>query len=141
MNAQQLFDAWVQAVLVKDTDAMADLYCEDGEHHFSFRDGAPFIKGREAIRAHLAATFGASPFTFQRLSACTVHRTTDPDTIIVECTFEGAAPGGAPFNPSYVEVLTARDGRIARVRDYENLAYRAGRQTPAADAAPAAPSA
>jgi ketosteroid isomerase-like protein len=48
--------------------------------------------------------------------------------VIVECTFNGTlASTGAVFEPSYVEVLTERDGLIGAVRDYENLAYRAAR--------------
>lgn len=125
MNVQELFEAWSTAALAKDTDAMADLYCEDGEHQFPFRGGAPSIVGREAIRAHLAGTFGKVPVTIQKLES-TVHQTLDPDTIVVECTFHGVMlPTGSPFTPSYVEVITARDGGIAKVRDYENLAYRA----------------
>ena len=51
--------------------------------------------------------------------------------MIVECTFEGMlASTGACFQPSYVEVLTERDGLIAAVRDYENLAYRAHATSP-----------
>ena len=46
--------------------------------------------------------------------------------MIVECTFEGTITStGATYRPSYVEVLTERDGLIGAVRDYENLAYRA----------------
>ena len=134
MNAQQLFEAWSSAALAKDTDAMADLYAEDGEHQFPFRDGTPTLKGREVIRAHLAGTFGKIPVELHNLRS-TVHQTTDPNTIVVECTFEGLMiPTGAPFSPSYVEVITARDGKIALVRDYENLAYRSS-----SNLAPAAP--
>lgn len=125
MNAEQVFEAWAAAALKKDTDAMADLYLKDGEHHFPFRAGAPYIKGREAIRDHLAGTFGKAPFEFESLRT-RVHHTDDPNTIVVECTFEGVKlPERTPFAPSYVEIFTVRDGGIESVRDYENLAYRA----------------
>ena len=126
MNPEAVFELWADAALRKDTNRMADLYCEDGEHHFPFRDGAPFIKGREAIRTHLANTFGKAPFEFNELEKV-IHTTDDPNTIVVECTFHGVKlPTRTPFDPSYVEIFTVRDGQISSVRDYENLAYRAG---------------
>lgn len=125
MTPHQLFDAWAHALIAKDIDAIADLYCADGEHHFPFRDGAPVLRGREAIRLHLRRGFGSSPIVLTRLESSTVHQTTDPSTIIVECTFEGiVGTTSSAFNPSYVEIITERDGLIGCVRDYENLAYR-----------------
>ena len=99
------------------------------ENAFPFRDGAPVIEGREAIRRHLAEGFGRAPVSFSGVKHAIVHHTEDPHTVIVECTFDGTLTStGAVFEPSYVEVLTERDGLIGAVRDYENLAYRAARE-------------
>ncbi len=130
MNATELFEAWARACIAKDVDAIADLYCEDATHTFPFREGAPTIEGREAIREHLGAGFARAPIAFSAIAAATIHRTEDPKTVIVECTFEGTLTStGATYRPSYVEVLTERDGLIGAVRDYENLAYRATQMT------------
>lgn len=129
MTVTELFRAWAGACVAKDVDAMADLYCPDATHAFPFRDGAPVIEGREAIRRHLAEGLGRAPVSFSGVKQAIVHRTEDPRTVIVECTFDGTVTStGAVFQPSYVEVLTERDGLIGAVRDYENLAYRAARE-------------
>ena len=57
------------ACAAKDVDAIADLYCTDATHAFPFRDGAPVIEGREAIRGHLAAGFAHAPMTFSGMSS------------------------------------------------------------------------
>jgi ketosteroid isomerase-like protein len=129
MTVTELFWAWAGACVAKDVDTIADLYCTDATHAFPFRDGTPVIEGREAIRRHLAEGFGRAPVSFSGVKRAIVHRTEDPHTVIVECTFEGTLTStGAVFEPSYVEVLTERDGLIGAVRDYENLAYRAARE-------------
>jgi uncharacterized protein len=126
MNASELFEAWAQACVAKDVDSIADLYCEDATHTFPFRDGSPVIEGREAIREHLGQGFARAPISFSGIEHVTVHQTDDSHTVIVECTFEGTVTStGADYRPSYVEVVTERDGLIGAVRDYENLAYRA----------------
>jgi uncharacterized protein len=128
MNATEVFWAWAEACVAKDVDAMAELYCADATHTFPFREGAPVLEGREAIRQHLAGGFANAPMAFSGVKHAVVHRTEDPHTVIVECTFEGIlTTTGAAFQPSYVEVLTERDGLIGAVRDYENLAYRGSR--------------
>ena len=129
MNVTELFRTWADACVAKDVDTIADLYCTDATHAFPFRDGTPVIEGREAIRRHLAERFGRAPVSFSAVKHAIVHHTEDPHTVIVECTFDGTLTStGAVFEPSYVEVLTERDGLIGAVRDYENLAYRAARE-------------
>jgi uncharacterized protein len=126
MNASELFQAWARACVAKDVDSIADLYCEDATHTFPFREGSPVVEGREAIREHLAEGFGRAPVSFSGIKHAAVHHTDDPHTVIVECVFEGTViPTGAVYRPSYVEVVTERDGLIGAVRDYENLGYRA----------------
>lgn len=129
MNVTELFWQWAEACVAKEVDAIADLYCADATHAFPFREGAPVIEGREAIRRHLAEGFARAPVSFSGVRHAIVHHTEDPHTVIAECTFEGTLTStGAAFQPSYVEVLTERDGLIGAVRDYENLAYRAARE-------------
>jgi uncharacterized protein len=126
MNVTELFWAWAEACVAKDVESIADLYCVDATHAFPFREGAPVIEGRETIRQHLAAGFGQAPVSFSGIRHAVVHHTDDPHTVVAECTFEGTVTStGAVFRPSYVEVLTEREGLIGAVRDYENLSYRA----------------
>jgi ketosteroid isomerase-like protein len=130
MTVTELFWQWAEACLAKEVDTIADLYCADATHAFPFREGAPVIEGRDAIRRHLAEGFARAPVSFSGVRHAIVHHTEDPHTVIVECTFEGTLTStGTAFQPSYVEVLTERDGLIGAVRDYENLAYRAAGET------------
>ncbi|MGD0700500.1 MAG: hypothetical protein ABSA02_11515 [Trebonia sp.] len=49
------------------------------------------------------------------------HQTLDPDVAVIEMTATGKLKDtGEPYDQSYVVVLTARDGRITRYRDYWN---------------------
>jgi ketosteroid isomerase-like protein len=129
MDVTELFWAWAEACVAKDAEAMAKLYCADATHAFPFREGAPVITGREAIRQHLAAGLGSAPVSFSGVRHAVVHHTDDPHTVVAECTLDGVVTStGGVFQPSYVEVLTERDGLIAAVRDYENLGYRAARE-------------
>jgi uncharacterized protein len=48
-----------------------------------------------------------------------VHRTTDPEVVVVEFTATGIVVAtGAPYEMRYVAVITARDGEIQHYRDY-----------------------
>jgi ketosteroid isomerase-like protein len=50
-----------------------------------------------------------------------IHETVKPDVAIIEMTMTGTVTAtGAPYEQSYVSVLTVRDGLIARYRDYWN---------------------
>lgn len=125
MDATELFWKWAEAAMAKDIDAMADLYCLDAIHSFPFREGVPVVEGRDAIRQHLSAGLGQSPVTLRSFDQVHLHRTEDPHTVVVECTFEGEiAASGTVVRPAYIEVLTERDGLIASVRDYENIRSR-----------------
>ena len=50
-----------------------------------------------------------------------VHQTVDPDTAIIEWAASGHVKStGAPYEMSYVVVLTLVDGKMALYRDYWN---------------------
>ena len=50
-----------------------------------------------------------------------IHQTTDPETIVVEMRGVGRlVETDAPFDMTYIAVVTVRDGRITSYRDYWN---------------------
>lgn len=50
-----------------------------------------------------------------------MHRTIDPDVAIVEVEGFGVGlPTGEPYEQRYVCVITTRNGRIVRYKDYWN---------------------
>jgi ketosteroid isomerase-like protein len=59
-----------------------------------------------------------------RINACrtlAIHDTTDPDTIVVEYELTGTSTKtNQQGTATFIAVLTARDGKIARWREYQN---------------------
>ncbi|WP_189235228.1 nuclear transport factor 2 family protein [Planomonospora parontospora] len=79
------------------------------------------IEGRAAVLAFVRAGHADLPFRFDDCRALAVHDTADPGTIVVEYELaatvtETGVSAAAPF----VGVLTVREGRIARWREYQN---------------------
>jgi ketosteroid isomerase-like protein len=59
-----------------------------------------------------------------RIDACrtiAIHETTDPNTIVVEYELTGTAtPTNRQATAAFIGILTARDGKVARWREYQN---------------------
>ncbi|WP_449060472.1 nuclear transport factor 2 family protein [Planomonospora algeriensis] len=81
------------------------------------------VEGRTAVLA----------FRFDDCRALAVHDTTDPRTIVVEYELAATmATTGVSAAAPFVGVLTVREGRIARWREYQNpLAIASALQTTA----------
>lgn len=80
----------------------------------------PPLLSRDDIRRHFQWAArrleGVVRFTVENLI---VHETTDPETIIVECTYDGHhLRTGMPFSAPNIFVVHVRDGLIAWSRDY-----------------------
>ncbi|MFD8596607.1 nuclear transport factor 2 family protein [Kitasatospora sp. NPDC059646] len=120
-----------RAVLALDADALADLYAPDAVHEFPFRaPGFPErYEGREAVRAGYRAAWGATPVRPEGIDETAVHRSVDPEVLVVEQTVRGTiAGGGGAFAVSGLLVLRVRDGLVVHARDYlDGLALTGGR--------------
>jgi ketosteroid isomerase-like protein len=106
-------------MLAKDTDAVADLWAEDGTAEFPFATGASprRLAGREQIRGYLARL--PELIHVREIHAFTVHHTEQPDTVVVEYTGNGhTVRTGKPYRLDYIVVITVQDGLITRFRDY-----------------------
>jgi ketosteroid isomerase-like protein len=113
-----------QAAIDKSITGMAELYAEDAVHEFPFtRPGVPArLRGRAQIRAFMAANWEKSPLHYKAYRNVVIHETADPGVIIVEQEATGtAATTGRDFALPNIVVLTVRDGRIVRFRDYVNV--------------------
>ncbi|MGW0807485.1 nuclear transport factor 2 family protein [Nonomuraea sp. NPDC002799] len=104
------------AMLHKDPDELADLYAADGLHEFPF-GGLPPFKGREEIRAGYHAMWGPSGFETQEVRLIALHRTEDPEVVVVEQTTVVTAGTQTIAVPGLL-VLRIRDGQIIHTRDY-----------------------
>lgn len=63
----------------------------------------------------------AMPVTFDRCEVIHTHDTTDPDTIVVEYDLYATLNAtGQQHSARFIGVLTAKDGKVARWREYQN---------------------
>ena len=69
----------------------------------------------------IAAGWKANGLTYERYRTLAIHHTSDPDTIIVEQEALGTSPSTGELALPNIIVLTARNGQIARLRDYVNI--------------------
>ena len=65
----------------------------------------------------------AMPVTFNRCEVVHTHDTTDPNTIVVEYDLHATLNAtGQQHSARFIGVLTARDGKVALWREYQNTA-------------------
>ncbi|GAB3483723.1 nuclear transport factor 2 family protein [Amycolatopsis cihanbeyliensis] len=116
---EETFRRLLELMLAKDTDAVAELWAEDGTAEFPFATGsAPRrLAGRDQVRDYLARL--PEVMDMREVPAITVHHTHQPDTVVVEFTGTGrTVRTGEPYRLDYIVVTTVQDGLITRYRDY-----------------------
>jgi uncharacterized protein len=119
MTPHDVFDRALDRLLAGDMSGFADLWAPDGVMEFPFAPpGWPTrLDGREAVRGYLRGY--PAVYTVTEVIERTVHETTDPEVIVVEFAVAGLlVRTGGRYRRPYICVLTVRDGRIARYRDY-----------------------
>lgn len=126
-SAAEIAESMRRELAETDHVGFSDLFADDAvfEYPFGFPGSPERIRGREAIRDHLVesrrdAAARISVTSFES----TVHETSDPEVVFVEFTVSGAVVAtGEPFTfASGLGVITARDGKVVRYRDYVNIA-------------------
>ncbi|MEV5709227.1 nuclear transport factor 2 family protein [Actinoallomurus sp. NPDC052274] len=115
-----VYERILRAALDGSADDYADLY--DAEAILEFPFAAPglprSLHGQEAIRSHLRAAMGGA-LRIEEFRGVVVHETADPEVIVAEHAIVGTATAsGLPCSIANLVVLTVRDGRIVRQRDY-----------------------
>ncbi|MEV5240116.1 nuclear transport factor 2 family protein [Streptomyces cinnamoneus] len=128
---EDLFRHGLQLLLDKDIPAWVDLWDENGIFEFPFApEGRPErLEGKAAVAAYMRGY--PDHIDLHDFPYVEIHRTTAPETIVVEMRGVGRLVGTeSPFDMSYIAVVTVKNGLITRYRDYWNpLAV----QNPAAD--------
>jgi uncharacterized protein len=121
-TAREVFETRTSLIAAGKWDQIADLYAEDTVVETPFALPAPHrAEGREAVRAHFARS-GSGAIEMQTRNV-TVHETTDPEVIVIECDYRGRfIPTGATFDVPSVQILQVRDGLIVSARDFTNHA-------------------
>jgi len=118
---EAVFRHGIDLLLAKRFDAWVDLWAEDGVMEFPFAPpGAPRrLAGKAAVSSYMSAYPDHIDLT--AIPYVEVHRTDDPDVVVVEMRSEGRAVAtGQPFEMSYVAVVTVKEGLITHYRDYWN---------------------
>ncbi|MER6694599.1 nuclear transport factor 2 family protein [Streptomyces minutiscleroticus] len=121
LRPDDLFRHGLRLLLDKNMSAWVDLWADDGVFEFPFApEGWPRrLDGKEAVAAYMRNY--PDHIDLHDFPDLTIHRTTDPDTVVVEMRGVGRlVRSGEPFDMTYVAVVTVRDGLIRHYRDYWN---------------------
>ncbi|MEV6128772.1 nuclear transport factor 2 family protein [Streptomyces violaceusniger] len=117
----KVFERAKELLLDHDMMGFANLWAVDGTMEFPFAPaGRPrLLEGREAVREYVRDY--ADHIDLRAVAHQVIHRTEDPEVLIVEFSMDAVAvSSGRPLHPSYIAVITVRDGEIASYRDYWN---------------------
>jgi ketosteroid isomerase-like protein len=122
-GAREVLERYRQAAISQSADDMSSVYAADAVHEFPFT--APRLpsrlEGRDHIVNWITAGWKAYPLKYEGYRTLAIHDTSDPETIIVEQEALGTSPSSGEFALPNIVVLTARNGQIARLRDYVNI--------------------
>ncbi|MFE2353852.1 nuclear transport factor 2 family protein [Streptomyces parvulus] len=119
--APNLYRHGLRLLLDKDIDSWVGLWAEDGVMEFPFApEGRPRrLEGREAVAAYMRHY--PDHIDLHDIPELRIHETTDPATVVVEMRAVGRlVRTGAPYDMTYVAVVTVEGGRFTSYRDYWN---------------------
>ncbi|MDQ1040164.1 ketosteroid isomerase-like protein [Streptomyces sp. V3I8] len=119
----ELFRRGLRLLLDKDIDAWVGLWHERGVLEFPFApEGWPGrLEGKAAVAAYMRHYPDHIDLHDFPDSDLTIHETGDSGTIVVEMRGVGRlVRTGAPFDMTYIAVVTVADGLVTHYRDYWN---------------------
>ncbi|MCU1643842.1 MAG: hypothetical protein JWN03_4117 [Nocardia sp.] len=111
----------LRLLLDKNIAGWVGLWAEDGIMEFPFAPPgwSERLEGKEAIAAYMRSY--PDHIDLHDFPDLRIHQTTDPDTIVVEMRGVGRlVQTDAPFDMTYIAVVTVQDGHIVSYRDYWN---------------------
>ncbi|XXY53621.1 nuclear transport factor 2 family protein [Sorangium sp. So ce269] len=115
------FRRGLQSLADKDVKGWTSMWADDGSMEFPYAPpGYPQrLDGRAAIDDYMRdypTKVDIMSFTIEAF-----HTTTDPNVVIIEFSVDGRSVEiGRPYTMRYVGVVTLRDGKIIKYRDYWN---------------------
>ncbi|MER6336210.1 nuclear transport factor 2 family protein [Streptomyces tendae] len=121
MPPSDLFRHGLRLLLDKDIDGWVGQWADDGVMEFPFApEGRPRrLEGRAAVAAYMRHY--PDHIDLHDFPELRVHETTDARTVVVEMRGVGRlVRTGAPFDMTYIAVVTVEDGRFTSYRDYWN---------------------
>ncbi|SNR72578.1 nuclear transport factor 2 family protein [Actinomadura mexicana] len=122
-TARELFQRMQQCWLSHPTAHIGDLLTDDAVIETPFAPpGRPTrFEGKQRFLEFADPQRAALPVRFDDCRTIAVHGTHDPDTIVVEYELTGTNTRTAKQSTAaFIAVLTARDGKVALWREYQN---------------------
>ena len=122
-SARDLFDQMRDQWFGRPGPLTGDLLADDAVIETPFAPpGRPTrIVGRDQFLTFANPQRETFPLHIDECRVTAIHDTTDPATIIVEYELTATAPRtGHQGSSAFIAVLTARDGKIAVWREYQN---------------------
>jgi uncharacterized protein len=119
VSATQIFTTYL-SLMVKDVQALMDLYAEDAVIEFPYAFDTPRrLEGKKAIYNYLKDAL--AQMQDLRFTNIRVYPTTNPNTLWAEVQGEAVITAtGFPYQQEYVMQLEMRNGQIVHYREYWN---------------------
>lgn len=124
LSADELLARYHAAMIAGDADSFAELYAPDGVHEFPFFNphGVSRLVGPGQIRDFYRPLWTSTDVVLDRVESTAVHHTDTDGMVIDELVSIGhRGPDRRPFRLAGLLILTARAGKIIKVRDYLDL--------------------
>lgn len=107
--------------LIPDAEGFLTMCADDIVFEFPFAPerGVHRLEGKKALAAYLPRI--GRLIRIDGIEVTTIHRSTDPDVVILEMEATGAGvQTGARYDQRYISVVRMREGKIVHYRDYWN---------------------
>ncbi|MFD4320745.1 nuclear transport factor 2 family protein [Streptomyces sp. NPDC058548] len=121
LSPAELYRHGLRLLVGKDVPGWVELWDEEGVLEFPFApEGWPArLEGKSAVGAYMRHY--PDHVDLHDFPEVTIHQTTAPETIVVEMRGVGRlVETGAPFDMTYIAVVTVKDGLFTSYRDYWN---------------------
>ncbi|WUJ73900.1 nuclear transport factor 2 family protein [Kribbella soli] len=120
MTPEEVLEQRRQYLIARDFEGFVSLFAEDAVLELPFAvQGLPDrLVGREAIR-EFSLQAAAHAIAIIDLRTVQLHRTTDPEVVILELVTEARhTTTDVPFQATCIQVFRIKDGKIKLFRDY-----------------------
>ncbi|WP_432884817.1 nuclear transport factor 2 family protein [Kribbella sp. CA-245084] len=120
MTPEEVLEQRRQYLIDRDFESFAELFAEDGviEMPFALQGVPDRLVGRDAIR-EFSLRAGTRAVEITDLRTVQLHRTTDPEVVILELVTEARhTTTDVPFQATCIQVFRIQNGKIKLFRDY-----------------------
>ena len=120
---REIFEQFQQLILSNDLNALGQLAADNiiVETPFAPPGHPRRFTGRDQLLAYARPRRAALPARFEQFHDVVIHDTADPEMIIAEYVISGTVTTtGQQSSASFVLILTVRDGKIVRWREYQD---------------------